>query len=190
MKIKSLMNVILVGATMVSGAAHAEITKAHMNLEDLKVLVGMSARLPSAEGTSNVTSNKSLQLNLSDSEKKLLVKKIQAVEIARAELSEKISTEVSQKKNELRKTRRALQNARLSNGNNDALSSALFESLLSEANVEAHAESDLAQFDAAHAIVLEVESGTNEARQVQSIAMGGQSVWNSSSSNVTAIAAK
>lgn len=157
--------------------------RAYLTIEDLKTLLGMTARDPSAvESRSNKeasTGSYSFIVSLSAQEKVALENKIHKIEAQRAELSSKVEKEVAVQKADLKQQRRALQVSRLGAGqkNDETLGRSIFESVLKEANVEARLTSALEDFDNSHLVNIDFHA-MDDARVVETIAIGETTVWN------------
>jgi len=168
-----------------AAGAHGRAT---LTVEDLKTLLGVDTRDPSsasragaqvARSNQDVSNGASkLLVKLSDQEKATMAKLIQQIEIQKAELVARVKNETDSKKAALRKSRQEIQHSRLAVGKDkdSALGKNLFESLLAEANLEAHASNSVVDFDVAHMIQLEFEERA-EGRLVQNISFGGKTVW-------------
>ncbi|MBS1985536.1 MAG: hypothetical protein JST16_15340 [Bdellovibrionales bacterium] len=157
--------------------------RALLTIEDLKTLLGMGARDPSAVGTSRLSKDSQLgsydfAMKLSAEEKKTLAHHIQVTELKRAELVARLEKDARVKKEEVRKQRRAVQAQRIgSAGNSDeALSMQLFDSILEESNLDSKVAREVANFDEAHMVALNFEA-TRGSRIVNAIEIGSKQVW-------------
>lgn len=144
---------------------------AELTVTDLKTLLSIQA---SQEGSQQ------FQIEASDTERAQLEQIVEQIESDRARFveSEKKATETQIA--QLRAERRSIQGSRLNaDGSGDKkLQKKLFDNLLAEANLKSRLEKRVADFDSERAIKLQYAQADN-MRLVKSIAIGGETVWNS-----------
>lgn len=153
--------------------------RAFLTIEDLKTLLGMTARDPSAVDSRTNTESSSgsynYAVNLSKVERQALVRSIRKIEVQRAMLAAQVNKELALKKAELKKSRRDVQMAR-AKSSDESMGAALFESFLNEANVEARLTAQLREFDDQHLVNIDFQDVEGQ-RFVQNIAIGEDTVW-------------
>lgn len=157
--------------------------RAFITVDDLKTLLGLVARDPSAvESRSNKdesTDSFDFILALSPSQKKALANSIRRIEVKRAEVASLVEKQAAEQRQELRQKRRSLQLSRLSSSSkkDSEIGQNLFESVLSEANNEARAAQELERFDAEHVVAIDFHT-VDSTRVAQAISIGDSMIWN------------
>ena len=175
--------------------------RAYLMVEDFKTLLGAAPRDPSSKASITLAAapsvqdgtdgGRAFQLRLGHGEISRLRKEVRAIEQQRDQLLARLNQETATKKADLRGKRREVQAARMSarSDADAALGKTLFESLLQEANLDAHLEREVAAFDEAHAIEIAFQEKEG-MKLVSSIRISGDLVWSRAGTPTANIAAR
>jgi hypothetical protein len=160
----------------------AQIGRANLTVEDLKTLLGQSARDPSSQAWAqeqDVTAPANpLKITLDSSSARRLARVLAELEIKRIEFERKVMQESEAEIEKLRDARKKIQNSRMSSSEakDGKLSRELFDSFLSEANSKARIEKALREFDQEHMVSIDFVENA-DSKSVEKIFIGGEMAW-------------
>jgi hypothetical protein len=159
-----------------------ELGRAVLTAEDLKTLLGLSARDPSSQGLrlkqDALSGDHFFKIQISSSERARLTAQLSRIELARAKLESKLKSETETEIKKLRSERLKIQSGRTTSDEAQdlVLAQKLYSSLISETNLNAQAGEKLAAFDSEHQIsIAYLQDGNN--RMVSTIEIGQAPVW-------------
>lgn len=169
----------------------ADLKRATLRVEDTKVMLGLSVRTPTMEDGSGVNNNESkagFVMNLSAKDVEKISSRIEQIEAERAELAKKLETEEKKQAAALKNERKKIQLARMNSvaGESAEVSRNLFNSLIQESVIETKAQAELAMFDELNTINIEFFE-INGSRVVANFSIAGETLWETSSSNLVAL---
>jgi len=158
--------------------------RALFTAEDMRALLGLEARLPSSlDGVTPPKEQEApgawnpMDLSLSPPQRQELERRIRAVENNRVRLEAQTSKKAQTQTAALKVERQNIQGARIT-ADSAALGKQLFNNVLKQANVEASAARELADFDRHNAFIIEFQvSPVTGVRTAQSIMLGQHVVW-------------
>ncbi len=153
--------------------------RAVLKVDDLKTLIGFEGRDPSSNHKREaIEANHSIVLKLNESEKKSLRGKIQAIEMQRLKLEQKLEKMALVEKTKIREKRKQIQLSRISAKSDvdSSLAKGLYKNILEESNLTARHAQVLETFDATHVASVDYTEVSGK-RHVNGIAIGSKQVW-------------
>ncbi len=178
---KKYVSTILVTLSLLAGGAvaFAQNTKATVSLHDLKLILDLSGRTPTAQDVEiNTKQNFTMNINISARDRQSLHKLLVKLDSERVKLEQEIAQEQEKTKSEIAQKRKQIQARRISGSQSDSLiAQELFNSVLAEANMKARAQKALEEFDNDNQIALQLIE-TNGSKTIAMIQIGNDVVWN------------